>query len=197
MRINMLCCLLLAIFLVVWGSDQKATASESIIPGPASPGGGALRSITERNVDATVHPLFMIRWMGHTTSNGDAGAGEHTHSPQFLRIMSLLELSSGDRVVFLRNGMVADSTAYTIVDPTLVKTLWELFTPQQEVNRRLEELSRRPNELDRLTEEQAEYIAALKALFEEQNRLNDEAQTKARALLDEAVTSGAAKPIDP
>jgi hypothetical protein len=260
MRINMLCCLPLAIFLVVWGSDQIASASEIIIPGPACPGVGALRSIAERNVDAMVWPLFVIRWMGNTTSNGGAGAGEHTHSPQFLRIVSLLELSSGDRVVFLRNGMVADSTAYTIVDPNLVKALWEFFAPIREVAERHEELSRRPNELGRLTgeyarsvaalslrrpmgmtieafdaaldrsddvdsdqgdwdadfkrdisqlraqkralaaardKEQAERITALKVLFEEERRLNDEAQTKARALLDEAVTSGAAKPIEP
>jgi hypothetical protein len=36
----------------------------------------------------------------------------------------------------------------------------------------------------------------VKAYLEEHSRLNDEAQTKARVLLDEAVTNGAAKPID-
>ena len=43
----------------------------------------------------------------------------------------------------------------------------------------------------------AEWITALKVLYQEQGRLNNKALTKARALLDEAATSGAAKPIDP
>jgi hypothetical protein len=42
----------------------------------------------------------------------------------------------------------------------------------------------------------AKRIIAVKAYLEEHSRLNDEAQTKARVLIDEAVTNGAAKPID-
>jgi hypothetical protein len=176
--------------------------------------------------------------------------------------LRLLEQHPGDEVIFMRDGKAVDGVAFAIVEPVLVKKLWELFLPTLELARHEEELSSRPNELGRLTggygrnlaalsrrrpagmtaeafdalvdwsdddkagptgtdadferdlsqlraqkralatardllgKDQAEWMAAMQALKDEGARQNDEFQTKARALLDEAVTGGTAKPID-
>jgi hypothetical protein len=233
------------------------------VPIPAYPHVVAVTSIAEPVVYDSPGAL-VIRLGSATMATWDvwrpkaSAVRRRRHEPQLLRLVDLLDRASGDEIVFLRDASVGDITAYSIVDPVLVRHAWDLLLPIRELERQEEELARRPNELGRLTGEyardmialanrrptgmtmedfnvaleksddndgglhsifwrdmallraqkralaaarerlgkdQEEQIAALKALYAEEQQLAKASLGEARMLLEGAFTGGSAKPI--